>query len=115
METPAWDKTEPVPLRQVPNFGPVTLAEFEAMGILTMEQIAALGDEGTARLWVQHFPQRLNVNAFIGIVTALAGVVWTQATDEHRARARELANLLRAETGKGPVLRPKRKASGVVL
>jgi hypothetical protein len=33
---PDWDKTDSVSLRDVPNFGPVTLAEFESMGIFTL-------------------------------------------------------------------------------
>lgn len=110
-EGPRWDKSDVVLLRQVPNFGPVTLAEFKTMGIVSMDQIGALGAEGTARLWVQNFPQRLNANAFLGIVTALQGVVWTQANEEHRAQARALTNLLRAEAGLRPVQAPKRKRS----
>ncbi|MFN8790401.1 MAG: hypothetical protein ACK5Y2_02985 [Bdellovibrionales bacterium] len=81
------------------NFGPVALAEFQAMGIEYLHQIADLGFEETCRLWIQHFPERLNANAFLGIVCSLDGVVWTQATYGHRAAAHALARQLRQELG----------------
>ncbi len=110
---PDWDKTDSVSLKDVPNFGPVTLAEFESMGIDTLDQIDALRAEGTARRWVKCFPNRLNANALIGIVTALDGVVWTCATDDHREIARHLVDKLRAEKGLPPSNRSQTKKPGL--
>jgi hypothetical protein len=88
-------------LSTVKNFGPVTLAEFHAMGFDTLEQLEALGFEEVCRRWVQRFPQRLNANAFLGVVTALEGVVWTQASASQRAAARALVAEMRRELGMG--------------
>jgi len=99
-------------LKGLKNFGPVTLAEFQAMGIEYLDEIASLGFEKTCRLWIQHFPDRLNANAFLGIVCSLDGVVWREATSGHRASAHALARQLRQELGKPQVKsrRPRRQA-----
>lgn len=96
------------PLSQVKNFGPVTLAEFHAMGFTRLEQLEALGFEEVCRRWVQRYPERLNANAFLGVVTALEDTVWTQATSTQRAAARELAAQLRRELNIGERRRPRR-------
>ncbi len=87
------------PLSKVKNFGPVCLNEFEAMGILSLEQIQRLGFEQTCRKWVDHFPSRLNANAFVGILCALEGVVWTKATQNQRKTAHALVKKLKSELG----------------
>ncbi len=87
------------PLKKVKNFGPVTSAEFEAMGITTLEQIGKLGFEETCRKWVEYFPERLNANAFLGIICSLEETVWTKATTEQRQLAHEMVALLRREYG----------------
>lgn len=84
-------------LSKVKNFGPVTRAELEAIGISTLEQIEALGFEETCRKYVLHYPERLNANAFLGIASALDGVVWTQASTQHRKMAHELVKRLKLE------------------
>lgn len=95
------------PLKKVKNFGPVTLAEFESMGITTREQILSLGFEETCRKWVQYYPERLNANAFIGIICSIEGEVWSKATAAQRRSAHTLVKMLRAEYGL-----PPRKARG---
>lgn len=90
------------PLRSVKNFGPVTVVEFEAMGIHHLEQIETMGFEEICRMWVQYYPERLNANAFIGIICALDGAVWTKATPAHRRAAHEMVALLRRESGLAP-------------
>lgn len=92
-------RNERVPLKGLKNFGPVTYAEFESMGITYLDQIEGLGFEETCRRWIQYFPQRLNANAFLGIACALDGVTWTQATRSHRAAAHNLVRILRREFG----------------
>lgn len=92
-----------IPLKNVKNFGPVTLVEFDAMGIIFLDEIITLGFEETCRQWVQYFPERLNANAFMGIACAIDGVVWTKATAEHKALAHSLVRQLRKEYNLPPV------------
>ena len=87
------------PLKKVKNFGPVTLGEFESMGILFFDQIEKLGFEETCRLWVQYYPERLNANAFLGIACALDKIVWTCATPEHRQLSHKMVSTLKSELG----------------
>ena len=94
-----FDRTSAVPLTQVLNFGPVTRVELESVGIMTLDQIEDLGFEETARRWVEKYPERLNVNAFIGIVATLDGVSWTRVNSAQKAKARALVNKMRAELG----------------
>jgi hypothetical protein len=89
------------PLAQVKNFGPVTLAEFHALGLFTLEQLEELGFEEVCRKWVERYPERLNANAFLGVVTALEETVWTQASQSQKAAARRMAEGLRHELGRG--------------
>ncbi len=93
------DKT---PLASIVNFGPVTLPEFEAVGITTVDQIERLGIEETCRRYVERFPERLNVNALIGVVATLEGVPWPRISPGGRALARRIADDLRAEFGATP-------------
>ncbi len=90
-------KKQRTPLKGLKNFGPMTYAEFESMGILFLDQIKHLGFEGTCRQWVQYYPERLNANAFLGIACSLDGVVWTRATISHRQMAHRLVAELREE------------------
>lgn len=85
------------PLKGLKNFGPVTYAEFESMGLLYLEQIESIGFEGTCRQWVQFYPERLNANAFLGVACSLDGIVWTKATTDHRRMAHRLVAVLRQE------------------
>jgi hypothetical protein len=98
----AFDRSRPIPLRQVANFGPKTAAEFEAMGITTLQALERLGAERVARRWVAEYPERLCATAFLGIVTALDGLPWTRAADEHRERAKALVDAIRKEWGLPP-------------
>ena len=87
------------PLGKVKNFGPVTTAEFKAMGFEFLEQLATYDYETLCRKWVERFPQRLNANAFLGIICTLEGVVWTKATARQRKLAHSLVKRLKAEYG----------------
>ncbi len=93
------------PLSKVKNFGPVTLAEFESMGIHTLEQIKDLGFEDTCRKWIEYYPERLNANAFLGVICSIEETVWTKATAEQRQTAHTMAAALRREFGLRPVKR----------
>ncbi len=96
------------PLHLVKNIGPVTLAEFEAMGIQTIEQIQKIGFERFCRKYVSFFPERLNANAFLGIICSIEGTVWTKATENQRAKAHSLVAEMRKELS---LPLPKRKKS----
>ena len=93
------------PLASIVNFGPVTLPEFAALGITTVDQIERLGAEETCRRYVERFPARLNVAAFLGVVATLEGVPWTKISPGGRALARRIADTLRAEFGAVPARR----------
>ncbi|MCB0413753.1 MAG: hypothetical protein KDD50_05440 [Bdellovibrionales bacterium] len=95
-------KEHRLPLKDVKNFGPVTLAEFEAMGIFYLDEIETLGFEDTCRKWVENFPDRLNANAFLGIACAIDRTIWTKATSTQRALAHNLVEELRNELGLKP-------------
>lgn len=101
------------PLKSVKNFGPVTLAEFESMGLSTLEQVKKLGFEETCRKWVQYYPERLNANAFIGVICSIEDIVWTKATEEQRRSAHSMANLLRSEYGL-PAKKPRQRRKKAV-
>lgn len=88
-----------VPLSKLVNFGPVTLPEFEAMGLHTFGDLEDLGWEEVCRKWVENFPERLNVNAFIGVIATLEGISWTKISASDRAKARNLVAQLKREYG----------------
>lgn len=90
-------KKSQTPLSKVKNFGPVSPIEYESMGITTLEQIENIGFEDMCRKYVQYYPDRLNANAFLGIVCALEGTVWTKATASQRAKAKQMVAILRQE------------------
>jgi hypothetical protein len=104
-----FDRSRPVPIRNVMNFGPVTASEFESIGIKTLQDLEALGFEESARRWVESFPERLCVSAFVGIVATLDGIKWTQVTDGQKSEARRLVNLMRSELGLPAVAAPAKK------
>ncbi len=86
-----------IALKGLKNFGPVTHEEFDSMGIQYFDQIEKLGFEDTCRKWVHYYPERLNANAFLAIACTLDGIVWTEATAEHRRMAHSLVSQLRSE------------------
>ena len=89
-------------ISKIKNFGPITSAELNSIGITTLEQIEKLGFEETCRKYVQFYPERLNANAFIGILCAIEGMVWTKATIAQRMRAKNLVLSLKLEFGVRP-------------
>ena len=78
------------PLRELVNFGPVTLPELAASGGTTVDQIERLGAEEVCRRWVERFPERLNVNAVVGVVATLEGGPWARVSASGRAAARRI-------------------------
>ncbi len=88
-----------IALNRLVNLGPVTLSELEAIGISTYGQLEELGWEEVARKWVESYPERLNVMAFVAIIATLEGIPWTRVTESDKAKARRLVNELRNELG----------------
>ncbi len=84
-------------IKETKNFGPVTSAELESMGIIYLDQIEKMGTEDFCRLYVQYFPERLNANAFLGVICALDNTVWTKAKVQHRVMAHNLVKKLKIE------------------
>ena len=93
---------DPTPLDRIVNFGPVTLPEFAAIGITTVDQIERLGAEEVCRRYVERFPARLNVNAVIGVVATLEGVPWTRISPGGKGLARRIVDDLEAHFGPRP-------------
>jgi hypothetical protein len=86
-------------LSDIKNFGPVTLAEFNSMGFTTLEQVKKTGFEDVCRKYVMYYPERLNANAFLGVICSIENTVWTRATKNQRNAAHALARELRQELG----------------
>jgi TfoX/Sxy family transcriptional regulator of competence genes len=97
------------PLSRLINFGPVTRKELESIGISMFGHLEDLGWEEVCRRWVTQFPERLNVNAFTGIIATLEGMKWTKVTESEKAPARRLVNELRIEIGVPLVKKPRKR------
>ncbi len=91
------DNKENTPLAQLVNFGPVTLPELESVGFKTLGDLRALGWQEVCRKWVEMYPERLNANAFIGIIAVLEGIVWTKISAAQRAQAKALVKKIKSE------------------
>jgi hypothetical protein len=97
------------PLADIVNFGPVTLPEYAALGLTTVDQLERLGAEEVCRRYVERFPERLNVNAVVGVVATLEGVPWTRVSPGGKALARRIVDDLRAEFGAVTLDQPLRQ------
>jgi hypothetical protein len=84
-------------LSDIKNFGPITLPEINSLGFKYVEDLESVGFEEVCRKWVEYYPERLNANAFLGVLATLEGIVWTKATPKMRAQARNLAKRFRKE------------------
>ncbi|MEQ1946698.1 MAG: TfoX/Sxy family DNA transformation protein [Bryobacteraceae bacterium] len=82
----------------IPNFGPVCTPELKAVGIHSVEDIRKLGWVEAYLLWVSRFPNRVNVNAAIGLVSAERGVAWHQISSADKQQAQALVSRLRKDS-----------------
>ena len=103
------DDLDNTPLSELINFGPVTLPEIVALGFQTLGDLRKIGWEEVCRRWAARFPERLNVNAFMGIIATLEGIVWTKISESQKTRARRLVNELRSENNLPAVKTFKKK------
>ncbi len=102
------ENKEDTPLSRLVNFGPVTLPELESLGFKTLSDLRKSGWEEVCRKWTEYYPERLNVNAFIGIVATLEGISWTKISSSQRSKARRLVNILRRELSL-PLTKPAKR------
>jgi hypothetical protein len=79
--------------------GPLTAAELESLGVSTIESLQALGWEEAFLRWVEAYPERLNVNAAVGLVAAELDVSWRTLSEKDKERARALVRRVRGEWG----------------
>lgn len=92
---PAEGQLDSTLISQLINFGPVTAPELESLGFRTLGDLRRSGWEEVCIKWVESYPERNNVNAFIGVIATLEGIVWTQVTSSHRAMARALVKKIK--------------------
>lgn len=91
------DRSAPVSLKQVINFGPVLLREMEELGFTTLDQLEELGAEEVCRRWVSLYPHRVHTLAILSIITALDGNTWNQASVAQKTKAKNLSRKLKSE------------------
>jgi hypothetical protein len=84
--------------------GPLTASELATIGIDTVERLVAMGWEEAFDRWVEAYPERLNVNAAVGLLAAENGVSWLKLNGSDKARARAKVDRIRAEWGLEPRL-----------
>ena len=80
--------------------GPITSAELVSLGIDTVEKVCEMGWPEAFLMWIEAYPERLNVNAAVGLAAAVQGVPWHRLSPSEKERARTLvASLRRARRG----------------
>jgi len=72
------------------NLGPVSAAEFRTLGIFSLEQIREMGWQEAFALWVEAYPERLNLNAAAALIGAVEDVDWRKIPPNEKAAARRL-------------------------
>jgi hypothetical protein len=83
--------------------GPITAAELVSIGIDTVEKVREMGWPEAFLLWIEAYPERLNVNAAVGLAAAEEGVSWKSLSPSEQERARTVVtNLRRARGGRRP-------------
>jgi hypothetical protein len=84
--------------------GPITAGELVSIGIDTVEKVREMGWPEAFLLWVEAYPERLNINAAVGLAAAEEGVPWKSLSAKEKERARTLVtNLRRARGGRHPL------------
>lgn len=61
-----------------------------SLGVHYLDQIESLGWENFCVRYVEHFPHRLNLNAFTAIIGALEDQDWRKIDPDLKLRARQL-------------------------
>lgn len=82
-------------LAQARNLGRLTARELNRAGIHSLEELRSLGWEEAFARWVEHYPERLNLNAAAALIGAIEDVDWRKIRAEEKARARKLLAALK--------------------
>ena len=85
-----------VPILSARNIGPQCAAEIEAMGIRYLDEIEKLGWEEFCIRYVEHFPHRLNLNAFAAVIGALEDRDWREIDSNLKLAARQLIRRIKS-------------------
>lgn len=89
----------------------ITEAELESIGLGSAERVAAIGWEEAFLRWVEAYPERLNLNAAVGVIAKAEGISWLRVRASEKERARVLVNALRRERGLKPAKVRQRRSS----
>jgi hypothetical protein len=80
--------------------GPITAAELSSLGIASVEKVREMGWREVFLIWIEAYPERLNVNAAVGLAAAEEGISWQKLSPSSKERVRTLvSNLRRARRG----------------
>lgn len=82
-------------LENARNLGTLTARELNRAGIHSLEELRSLGWEEAFARWVEHSPERLNLNAATALIGAIEDVDWREVRAEDKARARKLISALK--------------------
>ena len=85
----------PTSLIEARNIGPVTAREFASLGVFTLEQLMDLGWREACLLWVERYPERINLNAFRSVIGAIHNVDYNQIPPQDDVEAVQLVPSLR--------------------
>jgi hypothetical protein len=97
------------PSRPRPILGPITSAELHSIGIESVESLIAMGWEEAFLRWIEAYPERLNLNAAVGLIAAIEGIPWLEVHPNDKARARVFIDGLRRERGQKPTSTKRRR------
>src|SRR5262245_18233548 len=88
----------------------ITEVELESLGLGSSARIARMGWEEAFIRWVEAYPERLNLNAAVGVIAKAEGISWLKVRAADKERARFLVDALRKERGLKPTMKPRRKS-----
>jgi hypothetical protein len=77
------------------RMGPITSGELVSLGIDSVERLREMGWEEAFLRWIEAYPERLNVNAAVGLAAASEGMSWLKLSQREKDRARTLVAALR--------------------
>lgn len=86
------------PIRK--GMGPLTASELESLGVNTLEQVIDQGWEEIFLKWIEAYPERLNLNAAVGLIAIVEGVHWQKVSVREKERARTMIENRRASLRK---------------
>jgi hypothetical protein len=88
----------------------ITEVELESLGLGSSTRIAKMGWEEAFLRWVEAYPERLNLNAAVGLIAKAEGTSWLKVRASEKERARVFIDALRRERGLKPTVKTRRKS-----